>query len=101
MKPSKYKTLTLYKFTAPWCGPCKAFSPTAESLCEELGIKLVSIDIEAEPEYLATHNVRGVPTTQLVSFDRSIGEDDFDIVDVLVGAKSRNELRNWLLQHYE
>lgn len=70
-------------FSAPWCGPCKAFKPVMESLQSELPIQF--IDVDSSPQTSAQYNVRSVPTTIVVQNGMEIGR--------VVGAKSANEIR--------
>ena len=48
--------LTLIKFTADWCGPCKAINPILESISEKMADKIV----------IANHDVDSQPTLQLL-----------------------------------
>jgi thioredoxin 1 len=51
-------------FSAPWCGPCKAFSPIMEQVAQEIPVQKVNVDDENS---LATqYAVRSVPTIVLV-----------------------------------
>jgi thioredoxin-like negative regulator of GroEL len=70
-------------FSAPWCGPCKAFKPVMESLQSEMSITF--IDVDSSPQTAAQYNVRSVPTTILVENGTEIGR--------AVGAKTKEEIR--------
>jgi len=48
-------------FSAPWCGPCRAFKPLMESLQTEMSITF--IDVDSSPQTAQQYNVRSVPTT--------------------------------------
>ena len=54
-------------FSAPWCGPCKMFSP----LMEEIGqiYTVEKINVGENQELTNKYNVRGVPTVILVEND--------------------------------
>lgn len=48
---------------APWCGPCKAISPTVEALAGEYDgkLKVVKMNVDDNPKTPANYNVRGIP----------------------------------------
>lgn len=86
--------VVLVDFWAEWCGPCKAMDPVLEQLGTELAgkVKIVKLDVDANPETVTAYNVRSMPT--LIVFRG--GEP----VDVKVGAgQSRVQLIKWLDQH--
>ena len=74
----------LLYFSAPWCGPCRAFKPVMESLQSELPIQF--IDVDSSPQTAAQYNVRSVPTTIVVQNGMEIGR--------AVGAKTKDEIRS-------
>lgn len=55
-------------FHALWCGPCKAMAPALEDMAREFEgeMKIVKIDIDAEPKLAETYAVQGVPTFIMV-----------------------------------
>ena len=60
------KQLVVFKFYAPWCGPCKHLSQTIEALTpEELrGVKVVEINVDDDMDDLcAEYNIRNIPVT--------------------------------------
>jgi thioredoxin-like negative regulator of GroEL len=71
-------------FSAPWCGPCRAFKPIMESLQTEMSITF--IDVDSSPQTAATWNVRSVPTVLVI--ENGIEKSR------LVGAKSKEEIRS-------
>lgn len=52
------------KFSAEWCGPCKALKPILDDLstqyCDK--VKFVEIDVENSTELTSEYKVRNVPT---------------------------------------
>ena len=58
------------KFFADWCGPCKVYAPTFESVKQELQsdeIEFVEINVDNDPDNLAgEYGVRGIPHTVIL-----------------------------------
>ncbi len=55
---------TLVKFTAEWCGPCRALAPVLEDIAQKHAgkLRIVEVDGDASPELTAKYRVRGLPT---------------------------------------
>ncbi len=53
----------LVYFWAPWCGPCRLMSPMMESVASQYGdrLKIVKMEVDANPEAVARYKVEGVP----------------------------------------
>jgi thioredoxin len=49
------------KFYANWCGPCKQLAPVVDAVAAELGVKLVSINVDEHPELAQQFGVRSIP----------------------------------------
>ncbi|HPR16997.1 MAG TPA: thioredoxin [Candidatus Cloacimonadota bacterium] len=49
---------------APWCGPCKALSPTVDALAEEYEgkLKVCKVNIDSSPSIAAKYSVMSIPT---------------------------------------
>ena len=77
--------LTVEYYTAKWCGPCKAFGPTMDSVMVEKGVSgYKKIDVDDNRELAIANNVSSVPT---IIF--KVGEE---IVSRQTGAMSRGQL---------
>lgn len=57
----------LVDFWAPWCGPCKALTPTLEAAAEELGdkVRILKMDIDANPETAGSLGIMSIPALLL------------------------------------
>jgi thioredoxin len=49
------------KFYANWCGPCKQLAPVIDAVTTELGVKLVSVNVDENPELAQQFGVRSIP----------------------------------------
>lgn len=79
----------LVDFNAEWCGPCQAQRPILEELAEE-GMKICSVDIDAEPELAERYEVSSIPCLVLFrdgeEIERRIGlQSRFSLEDMLEG----------------
>ncbi|CAM5476349.1 thioredoxin [Streptomyces abikoensis] len=76
----------LVDFTASWCPPCRMIEPVlADLAAEEAGrLKIVRLDVDANPETQAAYGVLSMPT--LILFRGG------ERVTTLVGARSKARL---------
>ena len=75
----------IIRFTASWCGPCKALAKNLEVANLELPIEVIDIDVH--DEMAVEYGIRSVPT--LVMMDGNIE------VKRMTGSKTVNELQEW------
>ncbi|GAB2601769.1 thioredoxin [Streptomyces capparidis] len=54
----------LVEFTADWCPPCRQLAPVLREVAEEERhrLKVVAIDVDANPETTAAYGVLSMPT---------------------------------------
>ena len=76
-------TPVLVDFTASWCPPCRMIAPVLDQIAsdEASRVKIVSLDVDANPETTRRYNVMSMPTLALFV--------DGTVVSQTVGARSR------------
>jgi thioredoxin 1 len=88
-------TPVLVDFTADWCGPCRMVTPVLERIAaDEAGrLKVVTLDVDANPETTRTYQVLGMPTIAL--FVRG------ELVARILGARSGRAILKEIEPHLE
>ena len=71
----------LVDFSAPRCAPCRMLAPTIDRLADDQAgtLRVVVLDVDANPETARRYNVMGMPTMGL--FVRG------ELVETLVGGR--------------
>lgn len=57
--------LVLVDFYADWCGPCQMLAPELERLSDELGVKVVKINVDEVSELARRFRIMSIPTLLL------------------------------------
>lgn len=53
-------------FSADWCGPCKVFKPTVQTVSQQKGIHVNYINIDYDAMSVDKYNITSVPTLMIV-----------------------------------
>ena len=77
------KGVSVVKFGAEWCGPCRRLAPILESISSELDVKVYSVDVDMCPNLSAKFDIKGVPATMLFK--------DGELKKTIVGLTNKKE----------
>ena len=85
IKAETAEGVTLVKFGAPWCGPCRQLAPIIEAMADEITDSTIGdCNIDDEQELAVEFGIRSVPTTIIFK--------DGEVVDTIMGMQSKAEL---------
>ncbi len=83
----------LVEFTADWCPPCRMIAPVLDQLAadEASRLRIVSLDVDENPDVTRRYNVLGMPTLLLF-----VGGE---VVSQTVGARPRTAILRAIEPH--
>ena len=77
--------VTIKRFTAAWCGPCKQLAPIIGQIQSEMsGVDFQTVDVDSSPDIALKYNVSSIPTL--------IFEKDGQEVKRTLGVQSKSTL---------
>ncbi len=84
------KVPALVDLWAPWCMPCRWYSPIIEKVSDEMKdkFKLIKINVDENQEIAAKYGVEAIPTTLLIEQGK--------VKASMVGAMQEAQLKAWL-----
>lgn len=77
-------------YWAPWCGPCRLFSPVIEEVSKEFEgkVKFVKLNTDENQELAQKYNIMSIPTVLL--FEKGA------IKATSVGSLPKESFKTWL-----
>ncbi len=80
----------LVDFNASWCGPCQMLKPIIEAVAAENNqVKIVSVNVDNEPELAEQYNVSSIPCLVLFNkgseIKRNIGLVSQSAINDMIG----------------
>jgi thioredoxin-like negative regulator of GroEL len=76
----------ILRFTASWCGPCKALAANLE--IANVGIPIEVVDIDVYEDIAGEYRIRSVPTLVMLEDEKEVKR--------LTGAKTVNQIQEWV-----
>ncbi len=80
----------LVDFWAEWCGPCRMVGPVVEELAGEYEgkAKIGKVNVDLNPDISVKYGIRSIPALLIFK--------DGEVVDQIIGAVPKNQIKNKL-----
>ncbi|PHM36625.1 thioredoxin [Xenorhabdus mauleonii] len=80
--------ISVVRFWAPWCGPCRMVAPIFEKLADDMSESATfgEVDIDEAPSIAARYGIRSIPTTVVFKNGKP--------VDAMVGVASLTQFKD-------
>ena len=78
---------------APWCGPCKALTPTIDELAVEMKgkVNIVKVNVDESPQVATKYQVMSIPTLLLFN--------DGQVQEQIIGLVPKTKIEEKLNQY--
>ena len=77
--------MTVYYFSADWCGPCKMFKPVVQQVSQESKIFVNYVNVDYDAVLTEKYNIKSIPTIV-------IADDSGNAVFQNSGVMTRDQL---------
>jgi thioredoxin 1 len=74
------KDVTLVKYSASWCAPCRVLAPIVTTFVEESQVPFLAVDIDDSTDLCVERSVRGVPRLEFVDPEGNVLEQVSGVV---------------------
>jgi len=85
--------VSVVKFFADWCGPCRVYTPIMENVSKSVdSVSFYSVNTDERPDLAAKFNVNGIPATFIMK--------DGKIVENFTGIRNAKDITT-LINRYK